>query len=197
MACRDKDLTIHFKQINDMRLLPKRKIKRDKGSKPSSYKTVYDNYRNWEERFYNEGNLTKRSKAKTTRRKVVIKSPIEERIAKKLDNLGISYEREKYLPGCENPKTMQKLRFDFYLPEINTAIEYDGRQHFKSIKTPDGTMSDITSQRYRDKIKNKYCIQKGVHLIRLDRHSIKYIDSVCRELQSKISAGGRNATTTL
>src|ERR1700690_139077 len=30
-----------------------------------------------------------------------------------------------------NSKEKRNLRFDFYLPQIKTAIEYDGKQHFK------------------------------------------------------------------
>jgi hypothetical protein len=38
----------------------------------------------------------------------------------------ISYEKEKTFSTLKNPKTNKALRFDFYLPQLNTIIEYDG-----------------------------------------------------------------------
>ena len=42
----------------------------------------------------------------------------------------INYIREKRFKDCKNIKP---LPFDFYLPEKNICIEYDGEHHFKSI----------------------------------------------------------------
>lgn len=50
----------------------------------------------------------------------------EEKIAKILALNGIQYEREKSFVKLRNGK----LRFDFFIPSINTILEYDGRQHF-------------------------------------------------------------------
>lgn len=40
------------------------------------------------------------------------------------------FEQQKTFNNCINPKTNKKLRFDFYLPDYNCCIEYDGEQHY-------------------------------------------------------------------
>lgn len=67
---------------------------------------------------------------------------------------------------CKNKKTSGTLRFDFYLPKYNCCIEYDGIQHFKS----NGgyyTEDFLKKVQYRDKIKNEYCRQNNIKLIRI------------------------------
>ena len=39
----------------------------------------------------------------------------------------IKYKRQYKFDNCKNK---YKLRFDFYLPDYNIAIEYDGKQHY-------------------------------------------------------------------
>ena len=58
------------------------------------------------------------------------------------------------------------LVFDFYIPNLNLAIEYDGIQHFRPIKFFGGNKS-LDSQRKRDKKKDEYCIKNNIHLLRI------------------------------
>lgn len=51
------------------------------------------------------------------------KSKGEIEINKFLENNQIDYQKEFIFPNS-------RKRFDFYLPELNTCIEYDGEQHF-------------------------------------------------------------------
>lgn len=51
----------------------------------------------------------------------------EDLICSLLDSLQIKYEREKRFKDCRYKNT---LPFDFYLPDYNICIEYDGEQHF-------------------------------------------------------------------
>lgn len=55
-----------------------------------------------------------------------------EKIEKILEKNNIRYIKEKTFDKCVNPKTNRYLRFDFYLPDYNCCIEYDGEQHFKN-----------------------------------------------------------------
>lgn len=51
-----------------------------------------------------------------------------------LDNLNINYETQwtdNYL--CINPETGKSLKFDFYLIDYNTVIEYDGEGHYRPV----------------------------------------------------------------
>lgn len=77
----------------------------------------------------------------------------------------IHFEEEKTFPDMTSSQN-GKLRLDFFLPEFDIAIEYDGKQHFAGwADMPNSRLEDI--QR-RDKEKNDYCRKKGIKLIRLN-----------------------------
>ena len=80
-----------------------------------------------------------------------------------LEKMNLKYNREYIFKDCID-KTY--LRFDFYLPEYNTCIEFDGIQHFKPIKNWRGEkgLKDIKK---RDEIKNKYCDDNNIKLLRI------------------------------
>lgn len=80
-----------------------------------------------------------------------------------LDNNYI-FEREKTFDNCINPKTGHKLRFDFYLPDYNCCIEYDGEQHYKEY---DFCRDSLEERQERDNIKNQYCENNSIKLIRI------------------------------
>ena len=68
--------------------------------------------------------------------------------------------------GFDNCRDINKLSFDFYLPDFNTCIEFDGEQHFKIIEMWGGEKDFITRQK-RDNIKNEYCKNNNINLIRI------------------------------
>lgn len=78
----------------------------------------------------------------------------------------IKYETEKIFPECRNPKTNYKLRFDFYLPDYNCCIEYDGEQHF-IVKGGWNTEENLEATQYRDNIKDNFCKDNNIKLIRI------------------------------
>lgn len=86
-----------------------------------------------------------------------LKSKGENRIEQVLQELCIDFDREKTFSDCKNPKTNTLLRFDFYLPDYNICIEYDGEQHFKYRETGWNTKEYLKEVQYRDKIKDEYC----------------------------------------
>ncbi len=97
-------------------------------------------------------------------------------IAKILNKFNIEYKKEHIFKDLVNPKTNCELRFDFYLSQMNTCIEFDGIQHYEY--TPEFHSNDkvkgkfkLRSQQYRDSLKNEYCLNKDIKLIR-----IKYFD---------------------
>lgn len=152
----------------------RRAKKRRSFKKPESkYKNIHSTFESWDKK---ERGEVKRKKSK---RKIVkssartIESIGETRLAFYLDMFNIPYEREVYLKGCVNPETGKKLFFDFYIKELNLAIEYDGKQHFVAMKV-NGGYTDIKSQKKRDNIKNVYCRSKG---ITLHRFNSKHLDS--------------------
>lgn len=93
-----------------------------------------------------------------------LKSKGEEKIGKILQSLNISFEKEKTFDNCINPKTKCSLRFDFYLPDYNCCIEYDGEQHFKEWKL---CRNSLIERQELDSIKNQYCEKNDIKLIRI------------------------------
>ncbi len=63
------------------------------------------------------------------------------------------------------------MRFDFYLPEYDILIEYDGIQHVKPFDIWGGE-EGLKLRQYRDKLKTQYAIQKDIPLIRIN-HTIR------------------------
>jgi very-short-patch-repair endonuclease len=63
---------------------------------------------------------------------------------------------------CESP-IGNPLIFDFYLPDYNMIIEYDGQHHFFSIKK-----SDIKKKIYYDQIKDKWAKDNNITLLRIN-----------------------------
>jgi len=95
----------------------------------------------------------------------------EDIIRKYLQEHNLSYIPEKTFPDL---KDKSFLRFDFYLEKINTLIEYDGEYHYIPLKGQDY----LEKQQYRDQLKNKYCKDKNIKLIRIaywDQKNIKNI----------------------
>lgn len=89
----------------------------------------------------------------------------------------IKFNNEYKFEGCINPETKRRLEFDFYLPDYNTCIEYDGAQHYESINFFGGENGLITNK-IRDKIKTKYCKNKGIELIRIPYWEYKNISKI-------------------
>ena len=101
-------------------------------------------------------------------------------VRKALEELGINYEPEKRFKDCRDKKP---LPFDYYLKDYNLVIEFDGQNHFyKVFPTHEKTME-------HDIIKNEYCKQKGIDILRIpywDGHHIKeIISNKLNEIKSK------------
>jgi very-short-patch-repair endonuclease len=102
------------------------------------------------------------------------KSKGEEYIKMWLDNLGILYIRQHSFESCRYKK---QLYFDFYLPNNNMCIEFDGEQHYKPIDRFGG-VDTFNLYKIRDSIKNNWCLANNINLLRIkynDINKIKYI----------------------
>lgn len=99
-------------------------------------------------------------------------SKMENYIERILLENSINQQKQKTFEGC---KFKNKLKFDFYLPNYNTCIEFDGIQHFKSIRFFGGEKA-FKLQKIKDDIKNKYCEENNIKLIRFNyTQDIDYI----------------------
>jgi hypothetical protein len=99
-------------------------------------------------------------------------------ISKFLENKNIIYHKQYKFNDC---KYKRKLPFDFYLPEYNTCIEYDGKQHFEIIEYWGG-LKNFEEIKLKDKIKTDYCYNNNINLIR-----IKYNENILDILNEKIN----------
>ena len=95
------------------------------------------------------------------------KSKGEIMISNFLESLNIKYFEQYKFEKCKN---YQKLSFDFYLPDYNICIEYDGRQHFEHIF---GYEKDFLRMQENDNIKNKYCFNNNIRLIRIKYFNVE------------------------
>lgn len=87
----------------------------------------------------------------------------EKRVSNFLKERNIIFEREFFFEELINPNTGNLLFFDFYLSKENICIEVDGAHHFKAI---DGK-AELQYQKYKDGLKNKFCQQNKITIIRL------------------------------
>jgi len=92
----------------------------------------------------------------------------EKEISKILDELNIKYIKQYKFDDC---KDKNSLPFDFYLPEHNMCIEFDGEQHFRPIEYWGGDEKFNNIKRH-DNIKNDYCIKENIELIRIKYDNI-------------------------
>lgn len=95
-------------------------------------------------------------------------------VQKFLEHSTIRYEKQKRFPGM---KYRLPLAFDFFLPEYNTAIEYNGEQHYEAINSWGG-LGKLTLTQRRDQIKRDYCAANGIKLI-----EIRYDENVEEKLK--------------
>lgn len=104
-----------------------------------------------------------------------LRSKGEQQIAKILKNKNIYFFQEFKFKKCINPKTNYQLRFDFYLPDYNCCIEYDGEQHFLNIEY---WSNDYNYRKELDEIKNQYCKDNNIKLIRISYTEYDNIEQI-------------------
>lgn len=90
-------------------------------------------------------------------------------IRKFLTKNKMNFEEQKKFENC---KDIRCLPFDFYIPKYNLCIEHDGIQHFKPTKRSNKTTDKESKENFKyiqkhDKIKNNYCKEKGINLLRI------------------------------
>lgn len=69
------------------------------------------------------------------------------------------------------------LRFDFYVPSRNLVIEYDGLFHFED-KPKCMDSVEVNYTRVRDEVKNKYCEEKHIDMIRIPYFEFDRIEEI-------------------
>jgi very-short-patch-repair endonuclease len=116
-----------------------------------------------------------------------MKSRGERKIKRFLDRNNIKYKSQKTFSDCVNPKSKQPLRFDYYLEEMNICIEFDGVHHFKKEEHFGGNRpawyakTDYENIKFRDGLRDSYCSEKGIKMIRIPYWKKDQIDTILTE----------------
>lgn len=101
-----------------------------------------------------------------------VKSLGEIKIKHYLENKKINFIPQKWFADCRDTNP---LPFDFYLPDFNIIIEFDGRQHFE--ETGHFTYPLEIVQKH-DKIKNEYCKKCGIKMLRIPYWNYNKIEEI-------------------
>ena len=102
------------------------------------------------------------------------KSKGEVKISKILDDKHINYIEQYRINDC---RLYRPLPFDFYLPDYNILIEFDGKQHYV-IESFGKDLDTFISIKIRDTIKNIYCDKNNLNLIRIPYWEINNIEEI-------------------
>lgn len=102
-------------------------------------------------------------------------------ISKILDTLNISYEPQKTF---EDLKDKSYLSYDFYIPDQNILIEYQGIQHYQSVDVFGGK-SQFKIQQKHDKMKADYAKDHNYNLI-----SIPYTNDTLSKIKKYLIKHG-------
>lgn len=123
------------------------------------------------------GNYTHHPKNKCNRC-TKIESKGEAIIRRVLEYGNIYYEKQKRFSECKDRYT---LPFDFYLPTYNLLIEYDGEGHYLESfyeGISDNPQKSLQDRNRKDTIKNVYCEQNNIHLLRIPYWEIDNIKEI-------------------
>ena len=111
-----------------------------------------------------------------------VSSANEMKIAKILQKLNYEYIPQHKFLDC---KDIGLLRFDFGVYKSNDLlclIEYDGEQHYMPVKFGDMTDKEADNNLYntqkRDKIKNQYCKDNNIPLLRIPYWDKKHLKRI-------------------
>lgn len=96
----------------------------------------------------------------------------EMRIRKYLDNKGLRYKQEYWVSDCRDKNP---LPFDFFLPDMNRVIEFDGRQHFTDTNLFSYSLAKTVEH---DRIKDQYCKNNGIEITRIPYTKINHISEI-------------------
>ena len=99
-----------------------------------------------------------------------------------LDLRGIKYKTQYRFNNCRNKNP---LPFDFYLPDYNACIEFQGQQHYLSAMQTNLAKSEVIGKQefknlqQRDQIKRNFCKENNIQLL-----EIKYNEKVNKKLEN-------------
>lgn len=172
--------------MKDKKLTTDQFIKRASQLHTSKYDYSKTNYTGWDDKITitckKHGDFTQTAGSHLSHKGCPkCKSSINEDIIRKfLMDSNIKFNEQKTFPKC---RYKRPLYFDFYLPENNLLIEFDGLQHYPSeLREEAHKKFDVSNNVIRDEIKNKFCEEYGINLLR-----IKYTEDPIEKIQDYLT----------
>jgi hypothetical protein len=102
----------------------------------------------------------------------------ENKVAEYLDSVKIKYEKQKRFDGCRDKKP---LPFDFYLPDYNSLIEYQGIQHFEPTNFGGDYAGVFEYLVGHDRLKRDWALANSYRLLLISYMDYDKIDCVIEE----------------
>lgn len=90
----------------------------------------------------------------------------ERRIKDMLEANNIKYISQYTFSDCRYKDSHELVRFDFYLPEYNRIVEFDGIQHFRA-NGGWNTEEKFQDTKKRDNFRNEYALSHNIPLVRI------------------------------
>ena len=98
----------------------------------------------------------------------------EKKIISILHAADMDFVREK---SFDEAVRVSSCRFDFYLPQKNVLVEYDGSQHFIFNLHFFGSRGEFLKAQERDRLKNSAALAMGIPLYRIPYWDLDNIKS--------------------
>ena len=109
----------------------------------------------------------------------------EQQIVNFLKEFSIEFIPQYKFEDCKNIRT---LPFDFYLPQFNMCIEYDGEQHFRPVNfggcTDEQAIEAFHETKNNDSIKTAYCKSNNINLLRIKYSDFNKIEKIIQNILS-------------
>lgn len=102
----------------------------------------------------------------------------EEKIAALLDQYKINYIRQHKFKDLKTGERLSScLKLDFYLPDKNLVIEFNGAQHYEAVDIWGGEEDFKLRQKY-DQMKKDYCKKNGISFVEIPYWNFEKMEEI-------------------
>lgn len=103
----------------------------------------------------------------------------ERKIRDYLEAHNIRFEAQKRFTNCKDKRT---LPFDFYLPDYNMCIEFNGVQHYKRNEQFMRNEEKYDYMKNHDYIKKEYCKKENIRLVIIPYTQLNTINKILNQI---------------
>lgn len=118
----------------------------------------------------------------------------EDEVKKILNKLHIYFLRQHTFPDC---RYLQLLLFDFYLPEYNACIEFQGQQHYEPRdfggRGEKWAIKEFELSQIKDQIKRDYCKENNIQLLEIPYWEVDNMRKIIKDFINKLNKLNKSA----